>query len=71
MINELSLSIKKHTDTLIEQTNTKPHETPKFKMNKEMENFSFSPTIKLVEKGKCLLAVSFFEATNSVIKITN
>ena len=33
---ELLLSIKKHTDTLIEQTKTKPEETLEFKKNKEM-----------------------------------
>ena len=35
-----------------------------------METFSFSPPIILVE-GKWLLAVIFFEATNSVSNITN
>ena len=32
MNNELLLLIKKHTDTLIEQTTTKPQETLEFKM---------------------------------------
>ena len=39
MNNELSLLIKKHTDTLIEQTKTKPQETLEFKMNKQMQTF--------------------------------
>ena len=39
MNNELLLLIKKHTDTLIEQTKTKPQETLEFKMNKQMQNF--------------------------------
>ena len=65
------LLIKKHTDTLIEQTKTKPQETLEFKMNKQMQTFSFNPPINLVEEGKWLLAVSSFECTNSVFNITN
>ena len=71
MNNELLLLYKKHTDTLIEQTKTKPQETLEFKMNKQMETFSFNPPINLVEEGKWLLAVSSFECTNSVFNITN
>ena len=71
MNNELLLLIKKHTDTLIEQTKTKPQETLEFKMNKQMQTFSFNPPINLVEEGKWLLAVSSFECTNSVFNITD
>ena len=71
MNNELFLLIKKHTDSLIEQTKTKPKETLEFKMNKQMQTFSFNPPINLVEEGKWLLAVSSFECTNSVFNITN
>ena len=71
MVNELLLLIKKHTDTLIEQTKTKPQETLEFKMNKQMQNFSFNPPINLLEEGKWLLAVSSFECTNSVFNITD
>ena len=71
MKNELLLLIKKHTDTLIEQTKTKPQETLEFKMNKQMQTFSFNPPINLFEEGKWLLAVSSFECTNSVFNITN
>ena len=71
MNNELLLLIKKHTDTLIEQTKTKPQETLEFEMNKQMQTFSFNPPINLVEEGKWLLAVSSFESTNSVFNITN
>ena len=71
MNNELLLSIKKHTDTLIEQTKTKPKETLEFKMIEKMQIFSFKPPINLVEEGKWLLAVSSFEATKSVSKITD
>ena len=39
MDNELFFSIKKYTDTLIEQTKTKPPETFDFKMNKEKNSF--------------------------------
>ena len=70
MNKELLLLIKKHTDTLIEQTKkTKPQETLEFKMNKQKENFSLSPPINLGEEGKWLLAVTSFEATNSVFNI--
>ena len=71
MNNELLLLIKKHTDTLTQQTRTKPQETLEFKMNKQMQTFSFNPPINLVEEGKWLMAVSLFECTNSVFNITN
>ena len=71
MDNELLLLIKKHTDTFIEQTRTKPQETLEFKMNKQRQNFSFNPPINLLEEDKRLLAVSFFECTNSVLNITD
>ena len=70
MNNELLFLIKKHTDTLIEKTRTKPQETLEFKMNKQMQTFSFNPPINLVEEGKWLLTVSSFECTNSVFHIT-
>ena len=71
MNNELLLLIKKHTDTLIEQTKTKPQETLEFKMNRQTQTFSFNPPINLFEQDKWLLAVSSFECTNSVFNITN
>ena len=36
-----------------------------------MEAFSFNPPVNLVEEGKCLLAMTSLEATNSVFNITN
>ena len=71
MNNELLLLIKKHTDVLIEQTKTKPQETLEFKMNKQMQTFSFNPPINLFEEDMWLLAVSSLECTNSVFNITN
>ena len=71
MNNELLLLIKKHTDTLIEQTKTKPQETLEFKLNKQMQTFSFNPPINLIEEGRWLMAVSLFDCTNSVYNITN
>ena len=71
MNNELLLLIKKHTDTLIEQTKTKPQETLEFKTNKQSQTFSFNPPINLIEEGKWLIAVSSFECTNSVFNITD
>ena len=60
MNNELLLLIKKHTDTLIQQTRTKPQETLEFKMIKPIQTISFNPPINLVEEGKWLMAVSLF-----------
>ena len=71
MNNELLLLIKKHTDTLIEQTKTKQQETLEIRTRKQMQNFSSNPPINLVEEGKWLMAVSFFDCTNSVFNITN
>ena len=71
MNNEILLSIKKHPDTLIEQTKTKPQETLEFKMIRSKQTFSFNPPINLVEEDKWLLAVSLFDCTNSVFNITN
>ena len=71
MNNELLLLIKKHTDTLIEQTKTKQQETLEFKMNKQMQTFSFNPPVNLIEEDKWLLAVSLFDCTNSVFNINN
>ena len=56
---------------MIEQTKTKPQETLGFRMNKQMQTFSFNPPINLVEEGKWLLAVSLFECTTFVFNITN
>ena len=71
MNNELLILINKHTDTMIEQTKTKPQETLEFKMNKQMEIILFNPPINLVEEGKWLLGVTLFDCTNSVYNITN
>ena len=71
MKNELFLLIKKHTDTLIEQTMTRPQETFIFKMNKQTETFSFSPPINFFEEGIWLLGVTSFEFTSSVFNITD
>ena len=71
MNNELLLLIKKHTDTLIEQTLSGPQERLEFKLNKQMETFSFNPPINPSEEREWLLAVTSFEATNSVFNITD
>ena len=71
MNNQLLLLNKKHTDTLIEQTNTKPQEILEFKMIKKLETYSISPPTNLIDEGKWLLAVSSFECTNSVFNISN
>ena len=50
MNNELLFLVKKHIDTLIEQTKAKPRETLDFKLNKQKDNFSFSPPITVTEE---------------------
>ena len=49
MGNEMLLLLKKRIDTLIEQTKTRRQETLEFKMNKQMQIFSFNPPINLNE----------------------
>ena len=46
---ELLLLFKKLTDTLIEQTKTKPQETIEYKMNKQTQTHEFNPPINLSE----------------------
>ena len=71
MNEELLLLIKKHTDTLIQQTKTRPQETFEFKMNEQKQTFSFNPPLNLLEESRWLLGVSLFDFTNSVFNITN
>ena len=71
MKKEFLLLIKKHTDTLFEQTKPKLQKTLELKTNKQMQTFSFNPPINLVEESKWLLAVTSFETTNFVFNITN
>ena len=40
-------------------------------MNKQMQTFSFNPSINLAEEFKCLFGLSSLECTNSAVKITN
>ena len=70
MNNDLLLLIKKHTNTLIEQTKTKPHETLELEMIKPMQTISFNPPINLFEEGKWLLGLTSLDCTNSVFNIT-
>ena len=70
MINELMLLIKKHIDTLNEQMRTRPQETLEFKMNKQMQTFTFSTLINLFEEEEWAISVNFFETTNSAFNIT-
>ena len=56
---------------MIEQTKTKPQETLGFKLNEQLQTFSFSSPINLVEESKWLLGLSSLECTNSVFNISN
>ena len=71
MNNKLLFSLKKHTDTLIEQTKTRPQGTLEFRMNKQIQNFSFNPPINLVEEGKWFLGMASFDCTNSVFNVSD
>ena len=62
--------IKEHTNTLIEQRKSRPQETLQIELNKQLETFSFSPRKNLFEEGKWMIAVKTFEATNSVLNVT-
>ena len=55
---------------MIEQTKTKPQETLDFKMNKQMQTFSFNPPINLGGEGTWLLGLFSLQCTNSVFNIT-
>ena len=46
--NELLRLIKKHTDTLLERTKSRPQEKLELKLNEQMETFSFKPPIPLL-----------------------
>ena len=71
MNNELLLLIRKHTDTMIDQTKSRRQETFEFKMNKQMQISPFSPPTNLVEEGKWLLGVTSFECDFFVFDVTN
>ena len=71
MNNELLLLIKKLTDTLIEQTKTKPQETLEFKMIRSKQIIAFNPPVNLLEEGKWLLGLSSLDCTNSVFSISD
>ena len=67
--NELLLFCIKQNHTLIDYTKTKAQETVEFKMNNQLQPFTFSQQTNLVEEGKWLLGVTSVEATNSVFNI--
>ena len=51
MNEELLHLFKKHTDTLIEQIESRPEETLEFKLNKQKKTFSFNPPKNLFDEG--------------------
>ena len=61
----------KNLDILTVSTKSKPQESLEFKMNKQIQIFSFNPPINLSEEGKWFLGVTSFECTNSVFIMTN
>ena len=65
---DLSLSIPKNCETLIEQTHRKAEETLEFKMNKSRETFHFKPSIQIKENW--MLGLVDLEVYNSIPNIT-
>ena len=56
---------------MIEQTKTKPQETPELKLFRQTQTFTFNPPNNFSEEGKMFLAVTFSAATNSIFTITD
>ena len=50
MNREELLLIKKHTDTLREQTESRSQETLEYKLNIQRKTFSFNPPINVAKK---------------------
>ena len=65
-INEFIPVFERHTVTPIEQTKTRWQAILEHKLSKRMDPSSLSPPLNPSEEGKVLLAVTAFEATNSV-----
>ena len=63
--------IKQHPDKVIEQTKAKRQETLEFTQSTQMKTFSFSPPTSFFQEEKYLLALTSFEATNSVFNIVD
>ena len=55
----LLFSITKNCETLIEQTHTKPQETPEFKLIKSRNIFSFNPSFNLGLESKWMIGYSY------------
>ena len=66
---DLLLSITKNSETRIEQPQTKPEETLKFKMIKPRETFRFNPPIQI--KGDWMIGLRDLELCNSIFIITD
>ena len=64
----LLLSIAKSNQEIVENTQSKPQETLKFKMNKQKESFSFDIPLDLPEQW--MMGVTSLEVYNTVYNIT-
>ena len=65
----LLLSIAKYNQEIVENTHSKPQQTPEFKMTKQKESFSFDVPLQLNEKW--MMEVTSLEVYNTVYNITN
>ena len=65
---DLLLSITKNSETLNEQTLSKPQERFEFKMIKPRETFHFKSSIQI--KGDWMIGLTDLEVYNSIFNIT-
>ena len=64
----LLLNIAKSNQKIVENTHSKPQETPEFKMTKQKESFSFDVRLHLNEKW--MMGVTSLEVYNTVYNTT-
>ena len=61
--------MKKHIETLIDDTKTRPQETFEFRLNKQLETFFSTP--RNLSPEKWLIAANSFETANFVFNISD
>ena len=63
--------IREYTNTLIEQTRSRPQEVLEVKLNMQMDKFPVSLPLNFYEEGSWLSALKRFEVTNTIFKTTD
>ena len=64
----LLLGIAKSNQEIVENTHSKPQETPEFKMTKQKESFLFDGPPQLIEKW--MMGITSLEVYNTIYNIT-